>query len=398
LGTSNEKLLLMTPGPTEVSGRVIRAMMRPAIHHNDPRFVKLFDETEELLQKIFRTQNHVVLFPGSGRVGMEASILSLVEPGDKVLNVISGVFSRWFRDIVKRHGGYSVELNFDWGKSVDTDKIAEALEADRDIRAVTVVHSETSTGALNPVQEIGRIVERHEAVLIADTISSMGGVDIPVDDWKIDACITAPQKCLGGLIGLSIVSVGEKAWERMAKRKTPADSYAFDLYKWKQSWFPKEKGGLLIKGRRSFPVLPPTHVTYALNEACKEALEEGLEKRFRRHTIASKATCEALKAMGLEIYPDESITAPGVTVLKTPQGVDDANVRRTMQNDFQVMVAGGMEELSGKTIRIGHMANTAEKSCILRTIYALGHALNLNGHRSDVDEGLNRVLEVFKEA
>jgi len=395
---NSERLLLMTPGPTEVSGRVIRAMMRPAVHHNDPSFVKLFDETEELLQKIFRTQNHVVFFPGSGRVGMEASILSLVEPGDKVLNVISGVFSRWFRDIVKRHGGNTVELDFDWGKPIEADKIAHALEADADIRAVTVVHSETSTGALNSVQEIGRIVERHQAVLIVDTISSMGGVDIPADEWKIDVCVTAPQKCLGGLLGLSIVSVGEKAWEKMAKRKAPADSYAFDLYKWKQSWFPKETGGLLLKGRRSFPVLPPTHVTYALNEACKEVLEEGLEKRFRRHKIASKATCEALKAMVLELYPDESITTPGVTVFKTPQDVNDSSVRKSMQNDFQVMVAGGMEELSGKTIRIGHMANTAERTCILRTLSALGRALKLNGHESNVDAGLDRASEAFKEA
>jgi len=385
----------MNPGPTESSERVIAAMRRPAVYQYDPRFMETFIETTEFLEVICQTRNNIVLVPGSGRVGLEASVLSVTEAHDKVLTIISGVFSTWFKDMVQRHGGTPVELASEWGTPTDVKRIEAALEDDPDIKAVTMVHNETSTAAVNPIKEVGDIVAKHDAIFIVDTVSSMGGIEVRTDDWHIDLCATAPQKAIGALLGVAIIAVSEKAWKAMEDRQRPAASYAFDLLKWKQTWIAKERGGLLLKGRRSFPVLPPTHTVYALNEACKIILEEGLENRYQRHRITGSAVRDGLQELNLDLFADPAIASNTVTCIRNPPGIQDADVRRKLLTEHSIMIAGGMGELSGATMRVGHMGNTATSSCVLPTLIALEHVLRELGHEIKVGAGVEAASRVF---
>ena len=393
---SADEILLMTPGPTEVPIRVLKAMMRPAIHHYDQNFMKVFDETTQLLKKIFQTKNNVVMLCGTGRTGMEASILSLVEPGDKVLNIVSGVFSGWFKSICEIYGAQSINLEFEWGKPIDLDKVREVLEKE-DVKILTAVHNETSTGAVNPIKELGELAKEYGALFVVDAISSLGGIEIKVDDWNIDICVSSSQKCLGGLYGISVLSISDAAWEAMENRKVKPRSYAYDLLKWKLRWIPKEEGGLLVLGRRSYPLPPPTHLVYALNEACKIILEEGLNERFKRHQVIAHATREGVKSIGLEIFPDEEIASSTVTVVNVPEGLSDSDIVNRMLKEHKIMIAGGLRKLKGKVIRIGHMANTADQNHIIPTLAALEDVLYKFGVISGKGVAIETALNIIEK-
>ena len=355
--------LLMTPGPTEVSERVVRALVRPAMLHYDPRAFDIMDQTCSMLKKVFQSEGDIVLLPGSGRTGMEAVVTSAIEPGDEVLTIISGVFSEWLKAIIERVGGMPTELRFDYGKQIDVGLVKEKLQED-DFKAVTLVHNETSTGATNPAEKIGEIVKGSSALFILDCVSSLGGIPVNVDEWNADLCFAAPQKCLGGLLGISIISVGKRAWDVMERRKKVSPSYTLDLLRWKQIWFG-------AKLPRPYPVPVPPHSVFALNEALKEVLEEGLDKRFERHRVAGGAMREGIKALGLNIFPDESIASNTVTAVNVPAGLTDSDLLETMRDRYDVVAAGGMGSLKGKTIRFGHMANTARESCVTKALSAL---------------------------
>jgi aspartate aminotransferase-like enzyme len=372
----SEKFLLMSPGPTEVDPRVIRAMLRPAIHHYDSQFIDIYDETEELLRKIFQTNNDIITFPGSGRSGIESSVLTFIDPGEKVLAITTGTFGNWFIEILRIHGANLNILSYPQGKHFECKEIKHILEEDKNISSIAIVHNETSTGAIysEEVKQIGYLTKDYDKFFLVDAISSMGGANVPVDEWNIDVCITSSQKALGGLLGLSIVSVSEKAWQKAIKRPS-LRSFSYDLIKWKKTWIKKERGGLLLKGRRSFPVLPPTHLIYALNEATKIILEEGLENRFKRHEEVAKEMRNAIKNLGLEIYPEESVASPTVTAFKVPIGLIGKQIRQKLRDEHNIIVAGGMDELSEKIIRIGHMGYTANINFIKRTAIALENVL-----------------------
>jgi len=394
---NTDEILLMTPGPTEVSIRVLKAMMRPAIHHYDPNFMEVFDETTQLLKKIFQTKNNVVMLCGTGRTGMEASVLSLIEPGDKVLNIVSGVFSEWFKNICEIYGAQSVNLEFEWGKPIDLEKVKETLEKEEDIKILTAVHNETSTGAVNPIKELGKLAKKYGALFVVDAISSLGGIEIKVDEWNIDVCVSSSQKCLGGLYGISVLSISDAAWEAMENREIKPRSYAYDLLKWKLRWIPKEEGGLLVLGRRSYPLPPPTHLVYALNEACKIILEEGLDKRFKRHRIIAYATREGVKSIGLKIFPDEEIASSTVTVINVPDGLSDADIVDRMLREYKIMIAKGLRKLNGKVIRIGHMANTANRNHIIPTLAALEDVLYKFGIVSERGVAVETALNIIEK-
>ncbi|RLI18838.1 aminotransferase [Candidatus Bathyarchaeota archaeon] len=272
------------------------------------------------------------------------------------------------------YGAQSINLEFEWGKSIDLERVKEVLE-NEDVKVLTAVHNETSTGAVNPIKELGELAKEYGALFVVDAISSLGGIEVKVDEWNIDVCISSSQKCLGGLYGLSILSISDAAWEAMENRKVKPRSYAYDLLKWKMRWIPKEEGGLLVMGRRSYPLPPPTHLIYALNEACKMILEEGLNQRFKRHQTIAYATREGVKSIGLEIFPDEEIASSTVTVIKVPKGVSDSDIVDGMLKEHKIMIAKGLRRLKGKVIRIGHMANTADQNHIIPTLAALEDVL-----------------------
>jgi aspartate aminotransferase-like enzyme len=377
----NQRRYLMVTGPTEVSERVLRAFMRPAVNHLNPKFAEDMDETDDLLRKIFQTKNEIVYFPGSGRCGLEAAALSILEPGDRALVVHNGVFCRMNRDIIRCVGGVPETVDFDWRRAADP-KVVEERVVKGDYKLLVVVHSETSTGVLNPIKELGEVARRNGLLYMVDAISSAGGVDIRTDDWGIDLLVTGSQKCLGCLPGMAIIAVSNRAFEAMEARKTPARSFAFDLYKWKLMWVPKERGGKVIWGFRRQPITMATHMVYALNEACKEVLEEGLEARFRRHEEVGRMMRAGIRELGLEVFcAKEEEASPTITGIIAPEGIRERELREIMLKRYNVEVAGGMEELSGKMFRIGHMANTADEAHVLVTLKALEGALKEKSYR-----------------
>ncbi len=383
----SEKILLMTPGPTEVDPRVIKAIVKPSIYHYDPEFISLYDDTEELLRKVFQTENDIIMLPGSGRTGIECASLSLIEKEEEVLAITAGTFGNWFIEILKLYGANVKTLSFHKGGKIDMETIKKAIEENMNISIVVMVHNETSTGAIynETVKEVGKLTKEYNKIFMVDAISSMGGTNIPVDKWNIDVCITSSQKALGGLIGVSIVSISQKAWEKILKRNT-IKSFTLDLLRWKQMWIKKERGGLLIRGRRSFPVIPPTHLILGLNTALKIIIEEGLENRFKQTEDAAIEMRKLGKEIGLEIFPEEFLASPTLTAFKVPEGLLGKQIRQIMKDDYSILIAGGMDELSEKIIRIGHMGYTANRDFVRRTAIALENTLHKLGFKKEVEK------------
>jgi len=388
---------LMTPGPTEIPVRVLRAMVRPAIGPGDPDYVRVWDETEELLEKLLETENYVIHFPGSGRVSIEAAMLSVLEPKDKILTVNNGVFGKWLGVIARRLGFKVVEVEVDWRRSIDVEIIKERLEREGDVKVVAVVHNETSTGVKNSIEEIGRVVKEHSALFLADTVSSTGGDTVKTDEWRIDLNCTCSYKCFGAPSGLSIVAVSDEAWETMARRRKEAGSFAFDLYRWLQMWIPPERGGKLVYGYRRHPIEPSPHMTYALNEALKVIHEEGLEKRIRRNVIGGVALRAGLRSMGLELWPlKEEYASNTVTAILPPEGLRAHDIIEIMEREHGILIGGGLEETYGKALRIAHMGITASEMHIIRTLSALEATLKRLGMKIEKNVGVDTAMEVFR--
>lgn len=386
---------VMTPGPTEIPLKVLKAMLRPAISPGDPEFVKVWDETAQLLQTILETQNEVVLFPGSGRVAIESALTSAIDPGDKVLTVNNGVFGKWLGLTVELAGGQKVELISDSRKSVDPDQVREKLRTEQDIKLVAVVHNETSTGVVNPVAEIGQIVKEYGALYLVDTVSSAAGDFVRTDEWQVDLNCTGCYKCMNCPPGLAMVAVSEDAWAAMASRKV-RKSFSFDLYKWLEMWIPSDRGGKLIWGYRRHVVEPVPQITYALNEALKLLLEEGLAERYRKNRLAGTAIRAAVKAMGLELYPlEEKYASNTLTAILNPPEIESSAITDTMRREYGVMIAGALEEVAGKVLRIAHMSSTSNEMYVLHTVRSLEKTLLRLGWKVEEGTGLNAATMVF---
>jgi aspartate aminotransferase-like enzyme len=393
---SESKRILMIPGPTEIPWRVIRSMMKPSIAHYDPEFnIDVLDNLLQKLKKIFQTKNEVIAVPGSGRVALEASIASVIEPNDKVLCIEAGVFGAWMTEMVKRVGGKPVAFQVEWGKPINIEKLENLLK-NENFKALTIVHNETTTGAMYPIDKIGEIVKKYDVLYLVDTVSSLGGVDIKTDDWNIDLNMSASHKCLAAPIGLSLISISKKGWETMENRKIPPVTFSYDLLRWKKWWLPKERGGEAIWGWRRQPITMPVHLVYALDEAVNIILEEGIENRFKRHKVAARAVREGIKAIGLELFPDEEIASDTVTAVKIPNGIKDSELRNNMRK-YGVIVSGGLEKLSGKIFRVAHMGVTASPECILPFFTALELSLIKLGYKLKVGTGRDIAAEILEE-
>ncbi len=362
--------LFMIPGPTEVAPSVIRAMCRPAISHGDPLFHEVQDRASERIARIIGTTGQVVLLNASGRGGIEAAMCTALEPIDRILVINNGVFGSMLKEIALRCRLDVTELKSEQGKPLDLDAIEDAASTP-DLKAIAVVHSETSSGVLNPIREIGEIARRSNLVYIVDAVSSAGGADIRMDEWGIDLLCTGSQKCLGSLAGLAPVGIGDRMWEIFDRRSTIPQSFFFDLNRWKHMWFKKEHGGLLKFKYRRQPMTMATHLVYAIDEAARIVLEEGMEARIHRHRTASEAIRAALPHLGLKLFPDEALASPTMTAILPPKDINEGLIRKTLKEKHGVMVAGGLEEFYEKMFRIGHMALTASYEYIIPTIAAL---------------------------
>lgn len=359
-----ERHLIMLPGPTNVPDRVMMAMMKPLINHRGPEFSALLDSISAGLKYVFETKEDVYVLTSSGTGSVECAVSNVVNRGDKVIVPVFGYFSERLKEKVARHGGEVVELPVEWGKAPTAEQIETIMEREKNIRLVAVVHNETSTGAtVRDLSKMAEIARENDALLMADSISILGGDYLPVDKWGIDLCVTGIQKCLACPPGLALISVGKRAWETIEK-KNEKPPYYFDLPSIRDHWLRKET-----------PFTPAISLYYALDEALKIIRDEGLEKRFQRHARCAKAFYAAFEALGLKPYAAENVRSNTVIAVTVPSGVDPNKVREIMKDRYKVVITGGLGKIQRLIFRIGCMGTISEAE-VTTTIGALENALS----------------------
>ncbi|MBI4637370.1 MAG: alanine--glyoxylate aminotransferase family protein [Candidatus Rokubacteria bacterium] len=377
--------VLMIPGPTELPYPVIQALNQPPTIQYDRGFdEKVLEPTTLALREVFQTRTgEVVLLPGSGRTALEAGVVSVVEPGDRVLVVVAGQFGMLMREILLRVGAEVAEFTVELGSRLDLERLAHEAERVRP-KAITLVHNETSTGTTYPAAEVGRIARSVGALFLLDTVSSVAGIDVRTDEWGVDLNMTGSQKCLAAPLGMALVGVSQRAFEAMERRRQKASSFVYDLLRWKEQWVPVSRGGKVPDGSpRRQPVSIPTHLTSAMSVAVRLILEEGLPHRFRRHEVAAAALRSGLQALQLEMFPDPSVLSNTVSCVKTPNGVAPAAVVVRMRDQYGILIGTGLDTMRTTTLRIGTMGLTASPLYVLPTLSALELALRDLGYKSE---------------
>ena len=340
--------VLMGPGPSDVSPRVLAAMSRPTVGHLDPAFISMMDEVKALLQATFLTTNELTMpVSAPGSAGMEACFVNLVEPGDTVIVCQNGVFGGRMKENVERCGGIPVMVQDAWGRAVDPQKLEDALTAHPAARIVAFVQAETSTGARSDAQALVSIAHAHGCLAIVDAVTSVGGIPVRVDDWGIDAIYSGTQKCLSCTPGLSPVSFGEQARAKIAGRKTKVQSWFLDMSLVMGYW-----GGTT---KRAYHHTAPINALYGLHEALVILQEEGLEAAWARHRTNHLALRAGLEAMGLGFVVPEAERLPQLNAIAIPTGVDDAAVRGLLLADYSLEIGAGLGAMAGKVWRIGLM-------------------------------------------
>ena len=386
--------LLMTPGPTEIPPRVLKAMARSSMVPYHPEFIEILDRTLDKLEKVYQTANEVVVMPGSGRIGLESALTSVIEDGDRVLSIVAGFFGGWIKDIAGALGGRAEEFSVGWGQPVDLNRLEDALKKG-DYNLLTLVHNETSAGSTYPAGEIARLAHRYGALVLMDTISSLGGVDIPTDDWEVDLNVSTTHKCISAPIGLAFVAVGPRAWEKMESRKTPCKSFFLNLLKWKTAIVPAPgQEGKTVKQRRQ-AVFMPVHSIFALSEALDIIIEEGFEPRFNRHILNAVAFRDGIRAIGLKVLAEEDVASPTVTCVLLPEGVSAPEVIVALREKHHIRVGGGIADLKERAIRLGHMGLTSSPQYIIPALSGIEKTLSSMGCRLPKGEAIRRAQELL---
>jgi aspartate aminotransferase-like enzyme len=339
---------LRVPGPTPLPEEVLKTLSRQMINHRGPEFKRIQESVINDLKKLFQTKNDIFLLTGSGTGGMEAGIVNTMSPGDKVLAVSIGVFGDRFATIAKQFGADVTPLSFEWGTAADPDEVAKALKAEPAIKTVLVTHNETSTGVTNDLKAISTVVKEADKLLVVDAISSLGSIDLPVDDWNIDIAITGSQK--GWMVppGMAMVSVSQRGWQAFAEAKMPRFYWDFGKAR-----------SYLEKGET--PWTPVVSVVYALEISLKMMLKEGLANIFARHARVAKAAREGIKSLGLSPFAEESHASNTVTSVAASNGLDTKKMLKIMREEEHVVLAGGQQKLDGKIFRLGHLGWVTEK-------------------------------------
>jgi aspartate aminotransferase-like enzyme len=383
LRLNNERELLMIPGPTMVSPRVLRVLAKPVLSHVSKEFVDGFAEALDLQKKLFVTEGTPYMLSGSGTLGMEAAIANLIEKGEKVLCVENGFFGEKWEEIVEAHGGVADRLRFDWGDALDLKMIEEKLSSN-DYKAFTVEHVDTSTGIANPIDKVGAIAKGSDALYIVDSVCGIGGMPLKMDEWNIDYCLTGSQKAVGAPPGISLFCLNEKAWDAVEKRKTPIDDYYANLKRWKP----------IMDNPRGYFATPAVGMVLGMLEALRIIHEEGLEARWRRHKVLSEAFRAGLKALKIGSFPAEGHEAHTLSVPEIPEDISDSDLRGLMRIKYGVIIAGGLGKLGGKTVRVGHMGN-ATNNDVIATMSALEMALMELGYDMEAGEGIGAAEKIL---
>ena len=344
---------LFGPGPTNVPNSILEALSQPTIGHLDPEFLKIMDEVGERLRYCMQTENALTfVLSAPGSIGMETSMVNTLEPGDKIVIGINGVFGGRMKDICERIGAEVVAVEFDWGTPVDPEILRETLAQHGDAMAVAFVHAETSTGVRSDAKEIARIAKDHDCLVIADCVTSLGGVELLVDEWGLDVVYSGSQKCLSCVPGLSPITFSAKAVERIKARKTRAQSWFCDISLLMSYYESGEK-------TRAYHHTAPVNSLFAMNEALRLVEVETLEQRWKRHAGAAMHLYQRLEAAGLELIVEAPSRLAPLTLVRIPEGVDDAATRSALLTEQNIELGGGLGKFAGKAWRIGLMGQNA---------------------------------------
>jgi alanine-glyoxylate transaminase/serine-glyoxylate transaminase/serine-pyruvate transaminase len=382
------KRILMGPGPSDVSPRVLGALSRPTIGHLDPLFVQLMDEIKELLQYAFQTSNELTLaISAPGSAGMEACFVNLISPGDTVIVCQNGVFGGRMKENVERCGATAVMVEDSWGAAVDPHKVIAAFEANPEASTLAFVHAETSTGAFSDVKTLCAIATEHGALSIVDAVTSLAGIELKVDEWGADAVYSGTQKCLSCVPGISPITFSPRAVERIQNRSTKVQSWFLDMQLIMGYW-----GG---SAKRAYHHTAPVNAMYALHESLVMLQEEGLEAAHARHRRNHLALVAGLEAMGLAMAVEEAYRLPQLNSVLIPEGIDDAATRASLLNEYNLEIGAGLGALAGKTWRIGLMGTASSESNVRLCLTALESVLNRQGANIATGAGLAAAEQLF---
>ncbi len=363
---SHTTRILLGPGPSNAHPRVLRALSRPLVGHLDPIFLTLMGEIQDLLRKTFQTDNRLTIpISATGSAGMEACLVNLLEPGDKAIVGVNGVFGTRMIDIVGRIGAEAIPVEAPWGEIVPPEAVIGALKANPEAKVACLVHAETSTGAWQPLEEVGAAVRATDSLFIVDAVTSLAGAPLYVDTWGIDACYSGTQKCLSCPPGLSPLTFSEKALDALRRRKSAVQSWYLDLSMIEKYW----------GDERFYHHTAPVSMNYALAEALHLVQEEGLEARWRRHQRHHEALRDGLSAMGLPLAAQEGRRLWMLNSVTIPSGIDDAEVRKRLLADYNIEIGGGLGPLKGKVWRIGLMGESSTPANVLLLLTALERIL-----------------------
>jgi len=358
--------ILMGPGPSDVYPEVLAAQAKPTIGHLDPLFVNMMDELKQLILYAFQTKNEMTLAVSApGSAGMETCFVNLVEPGEKVIVCRNGVFGERMRQNVERVGGVAVVVDNEWGQPVCPQDVEQALVAHPDAKFLAFVHAETSTGALSDAQTLCTLAQLHNCLTIVDAVTSLGGVELRVDEWGIDAIYSGSQKCLSCVPGLSPVSFSDKAVAKLKSRQTPVQSWFLDQTLVMGYW------GNAAGGKRSYHHTAPVNALYALHESFRVLANEGLENAWARHHNMHVLLRDGLSKLGLKFVVDEAYRLPQLNAVYIPEGIDDALVRKQLLEQYNLEIGAGLGALAGKAWRIGLMGFGARRENVALCLKAL---------------------------
>lgn len=364
--------ILMGPGPSDVHPRVLKAMATPLIGHLDPKFLEIMNDNMYLLRQVFETENKVTLaMSGTGSAGMETVFVNLVEPGDKVIIGVNGLFGQRMVDVAERCGAEVIEVSAGWGDIIEPEQIKQALATNPGVKIVALVHAETSTGVLQPLKENADIVHSYDALFVVDAVTSLGGIKVGIDENDVDACYSGTQKCLSVPPGLSPVTFNERALEAMKNRKNKVQSWYLDLSMIQNYWGQD----------RFYHHTAPITMVYALREGLRIVTEEGLENTFRKHWHLGQALQSGLEAMGLTLHVKEGQRLPQLTSIRVPEGIEEVSVRKQLLEQYNIEIGGGLGELKGKIWRVGLMGYSCQERNVILFLSALEQIL--------LDRGLN---------
>ena len=379
--------VLLGPGPSEANARVLKAMTTPMLGYLDTEFVQVMDDTVGLLRQVFGTENRLTLpVSGTGTAGMEAALANVVEPGDGIVVGVKGYFGERIADIAARCGGVVTKIEAEWGTHLPAEKIAEAVATVSTPKLVALVHGETSTGVLQPLKDAVEIAHQNGALFLADCVTSLGGQPVDMDALGIDIAYSCTQKCLAGPPGLSPISFSDRAVEVIRNRKTPIQSFYLDMTLLENYWHGE---------KRSYHHTVSISLIYALREALRVVLEEGLGVRYKRHVHNARALLAGAKAIGLQPVAEEGYRAPMLTTLRIPDGIDDATIRTRLIADYGIEIGAGLGIFAGKAWRIGLMGESSSEKNVMLVLSALEKLLIASGHSVERGAAVHAASQVY---